>query len=128
MQCFLLRQKVQSARVASRNPAFIGIRPTISHTCWPYLRNRWVLLFVHRVAERNEEAGWMRKVSRRIAFVTQGFESFHSHRSRAGWCNLVCVECLYMIKPMFYWWFILLWVTGVGFNYVAIQLCKDTFN
>ena len=42
----------------------------------------------------------MRKVSRRIAFVTQEFESFHSHRSRAGWCNLVCVECLYMIKPM----------------------------
>ena len=27
-------------------------------------------------------------------------ESFHSHLPRARWRNLVCVECLYMIKSM----------------------------
>ena len=32
MQCLLFRLKSQSARKASRHPAFIGICPTISHT------------------------------------------------------------------------------------------------
>ena len=32
--------------------------------------------------------------------LPQGFESFPSDLRRARWCNLVCVACLYMIKPM----------------------------
>ena len=30
----------QSAREASHHPAFMGIYPTISHTCWPCLPSR----------------------------------------------------------------------------------------
>ena len=32
--------------------------------------------------------------------LPQGFGSFPSDLTRARWCNLVCVACLYMIKPM----------------------------
>ena len=31
---------------------------------------------------------------------TQGFKSFHSDLPRARMRNLVCVECLYMIKSI----------------------------
>ena len=32
--------------------------------------------------------------------LPQDFESFPSGLPRAGWCDLVCVECLQIIKPM----------------------------
>ena len=35
--------------------SFYGL--TISHTCYPFLPSRWVLLFVPGVAEQNKEAG-----------------------------------------------------------------------
>ena len=63
--------KILKRREASRHPAFMGIHPTISHTCLPYLPSILVLLL-----------------------LPQGFGSFHSHLPRARWCNLVCVECL----------------------------------
>ena len=46
----------------------------------------------------------------------QGFESFHSDLPRARWRNVVCVECLLMIKSMM-----------VGFCFVGVDgtLCGE---
>ena len=53
----LLWLKPQSASEASCHPAVMRICPTISHTCYPYLPDRWVLFLVPSVAEWNKEAG-----------------------------------------------------------------------
>ena len=40
----------------------------------------------------------------------------------AVWCNLVCVECLYMIKQMevdFCWALMILWAFGMDFEYTC---------
>ena len=39
-------------------------------------------------------------VSSRFSFVTIGVKSFFSDLPEVGWYNLVCVRCLWMIKPM----------------------------
>ena len=38
---------------------FMSNFPTISHTCYPYLPSRRVLLFAPDVAKRNKNAGWI---------------------------------------------------------------------
>ena len=61
---------------------------------------RWLNLryyrFVLGVNQKNEEVRWVQH----FIVLPQWFKSFHSDLSQAGWSDLVCVECLLMIKPM----------------------------
>ena len=88
--------KSQNKRGASPNSAFIGNCLTISHTCWPYLRSRWVLLFISGVNQGNERGQWDQDFS----VLLQGFGSFHTVFSQDRLHNLVRVKFLKMIKPM----------------------------
>ena len=116
MQSFLRRLNSQSAREASRYPAFMGSCLTISHGCYPYLPGRWVLHLVPGVAERTRKLGeskdlpflfmvlirWneKRRWAQDFYLSFQRFESFHSDLPLTRWRDIVGVECLWIIKSM----------------------------
>ena len=52
-------------------------------------------------------------MSPRFLVLLQGFGSLPSVFSRARWCNLVRLKCLYMIKPMV----VGLWVDAHIYNF-----------
>ena len=60
-----------------------------------YLLDEFFLLFLVLI-RWNKEGRYVQD----FLLLPQGFGSFPSDLPRARWCNLVCVACLYMIKPM----------------------------
>ena len=58
--------------------------------------NLWFYLLVSGVNQGNERG----KRVQNFLVLPQGFRSFLTVFLQARWCNLVCVECLQMIKPM----------------------------
>ena len=63
----------------------------------------------------NEKVRWVQD----FLLLPQGFKRFPSDLPRARWRNLVCAECLLMIKPMMVSFCFIegwCWVIGVGFE------------
>ena len=56
-----------------------------------------VLSFLFLVSIRWNKEGAESKIS---FLLPQEFQSFPSDLPQAKWCNLICVECLQMIKPL----------------------------
>ena len=61
---------------------------------------RWGNLRFHFFVSGVNQVEWGREVSSRFLFITPGVESFSPDLPWARWCNLVCAECLQMIKTM----------------------------
>ena len=118
MQFLLLRLKSRrSPREASYHPAFMGIRPTISHMCFYFCSSCiaewkeegawiWGFIFLFLVLIRwNEEGRWVQD----FLLLPQGFESFPSDLPRARWQNLVCGVFVRLSQ----WWLVFV-LLGVG--------------
>ena len=66
----------------------------------------------------NEKVRWVQD----FLLLPQGFKRFPSDLPRARWRNLVCAECLLMIKPMMVSFCFIegwCWVIGVGLRTLA---------
>ena len=89
-----------------------------SWTKWVPWRN---LRFSFFVSNANQ-VEWGRKMSPRFPFVTpRVWELSLRPTASERWHNLVCMECLQMIKPMVVafcsigdWWWVWQWVRGAG--------------
>ena len=99
----MLWLKSWSTREAFCYPAFMGNHLNISHTCYTYLPSRWIILFVPNVAEQNQRLIRWNEEGRRVQdfpLLPQRLDRFLSDLPQARWHNLLCVECLQMIKLM----------------------------
>ena len=113
--------KFWSTSRESHHPAFSDNCSTFNLMFCPYLRSRPVHLCVPCVAKRNKDAWWIQDFVLFFLVIIKRVKSCSELKfSQAGWFNLTCADCLWMIKPVVVG-FCLLGVNSTLGNWCRVQ-------